>query len=715
MIIRFAWKPVDRRLPRVRSILYILCIHVIIARAAGRGGEMLYRTYHYSRWDGTQSIFDVDADELMDLLSDDVLNQGDIMQALRDLFRQGMQNRDGQQLPGLKDLMERLKNQRRQQMQQHNMDSVLDDLQERLDDIIRTEREGIQRRVEEARQQVEEASEEDQPQQHALLDLLEQRANRNLERLDNLPDGVGSQLKELMEYDFMDPEAQQKFQELLDMLKSQMAQNISQQMQQQIQNMSPEDMAATREMMRQLNEMMRDKLAGREPDFDGFMQQWGSMFGPNPPQSFDELMEMLQQQLAQMQSMLDSMSPEARREMEEAMMQALDPETRQQMAQFANLMEQLMPMDEMRRQYPFLGDDSLTMEQAMEMMRELQQLDQLEAALQDAMRTGDLRDIDPDKLAELLGEEARRAWEELDRLRKLLEEAGYITADDRMELTARGIRRIGQKALKEVFAHLKKDRLGSHQLDTRGSNGDLLGETKLYEFGDPFQVDLQTTVKNAVLRGGPQVPVRLSPLDFEVHRTEHMTKAATVVLLDQSRSMGLFNNFQAAKKVTLALLALIRSQYPRDSLHIVGFSDYAREIKEEDLAKVSWNAWVSGTNLHHALMLSRKLLSKEKGGTRQILVITDGEPTAHLEGDRAFFSYPPSYRTEQETLKEVRRCTQEDILINTFMLENNYQLVNFVDRMTRINRGRAFYTSAANLGEFVLVDYLNNRRKRVTA
>ena len=676
---------------------------------------MLYRTYHYSRWDGTQSIFDVDADELMDLLSDDVLNQGDIMQALRDLFRQGMQNRDGQQLPGLRDLMERLKNQRRQQMQQHNMDSVLDDLQERLDDIIRTEREGIQRRVEEARQQVEEASEEDQPQQQALLNLLEQRANRNLERLDNLSDGVGSQLKELMEYDFMDPEAQQKFQELLDMLKSQMAQNISQQMQQQVQNMSPEDMAATREMMRQLNQMMRDKLAGREPDFDGFMQQWGPMFGPNPPQSFDELMEMLQQQLGQMQSMLESMSPEARREMEEAMMQALDPETRQQMAQFANLMEQLMPMDEMRRQYPFLGDDSLTMEQAMEMMRELQQLDQLEAALQDAMRTGDLRDIDPDKLAELLGEEARRAWEELDRLRKLLEEAGYITADDRMELTARGIRRIGQKALKEVFAHLKKDRLGSHQLDTRGSNGDLLGETKLYEFGDPFQVDLQTTVKNAVLRGGPQVPVRLSPLDFEVHRTEHMTKTATVVLLDQSRSMGLFNNFQAAKKVTLALLALIRSQYPRDSLHIVGFSDYAREIKEEDLAKSSWNAWVSGTNLHHALMLSRKLLSKEKGGTRQIIVITDGEPTAHLEGDRAFFSYPPSYRTEQETLKEVRRCTQEDILINTFMLENNYQLVNFVDRMTRINRGRAFYTSAANLGEFVLVDYLNNRRKRVAA
>ena len=676
---------------------------------------MLYRTFRYSQWDGTQRIFDVDADELMDLLSEDVLNEGDVMQALRDLFRRGMQDRDGQQMPGLRDLMEQLRDRRRDQMQQHNMDSVLDDLKERLDDIIQTERSGIQRRLEEARQEIAEANEEDRQQQEALLNLLQQRADRNLERLDNLPEGVGGQLQELMEYDFMDPEARQKFQDLLDTLKSQMAQNISQQMQQQVQNMSPEDMAATREMMRQLNEMMRDRLAGREPDFDSFMQQWGPMFGPNPPQSFDELMEMLQQQLAQMQSMLDSMSPEARREMEDALMQALDPATRQEMGQFADLMEQLMPMDEMRRQYPFLGDDSLTMEQAMQMMREMQQLDQLEAALQDAMRTGDLRDIDPDKLAELLGEEARRAWEELERLRKLLEDAGYITADEKMELTARGIRRIGQKALKEVFGHLKKDRLGSHQIDTRGANGDLLGETKTYEFGDPFLIDLQTTVKNAVLRGGPQVPVRLGPQDFEVHRTEHMTKAATIVLLDQSRSMGLFNNFQAAKKVTLALMALIRSQYPRDTLHIVGFSDYAREIKEEDLAKVSWNAWVSGTNLHHALMLSRKMLSREKGGTRQILVITDGEPTAHLEGDRAFFSYPPSYRTEQETLKEVRRCTQEDILINTFMLENNYQLVNFVDRMTRINRGRAFYTSSSNLSEFVLVDYLTNRRKRVAA
>ena len=676
---------------------------------------MLFGSYRYSSWDGTQEIFDIDANQLMDQLSEELLDQGDVMRALREMFRNGVQNQDGQQISGLKELMERLKNQRRQQLQQHNMDSVVDDLKEKLEEILKTERQGIHQRLQEAQEQVSRSSDEDRSQQESLYKLLEERTQRNLNRLDNLPDSLSGQIQDLMDYDFVSPEAQQMFQELLDQLKGQMAQNISQQMQQQIQGMSPEQMAGMREMMNELNQMVRDKMAGREPDFDKFMQQFGHMFGPNPPQSFEELMEHLQKQLAQMQSMMDSMSPEIRQELEDALSSALDPQTQQAMAEFASLMEQLMPMDDLRRQYPFLGDDSLTMDQAREMMRELQELDQLEQSLQDAMRSGQLDDIDPDKLAELLGEEARQTWEQLDKLRQILKESGYITGDDNLELTARGIRRIGQKALKEVFVHLKKDRIGNHQMDNRGAGGDLLGDTKQYEFGDPFLLDMQSTIKNAILRSGPEVPVRMTPQDFEIYRQEHMTRTATAVLLDQSRSMGLFNNFQAAKKVTLALFALIRTQYPRDSLHVIGFSDYAREIKEEDLAKVNWNAWVSGTNLQHALMLSRKLLAKEKGGSRQILLITDGEPTAHLEEGQSYFSYPPSYRTELETLKEVKHCTQEGIVINTFMLENNYQLVNFIDRLTRINRGRAFDSSSENLGQYVLVDYLNNRKKRVSA
>ena len=247
----------------------------------------------------------------------------------------------------------------------------------------------------------------------------------------------------------------------------------------------------------------------------------------------------------------------------------------------------------------------------------------------------------------------------------------------------------------------------------RGEGGETTGETKRYEFGDPFDIDLHRTLFNAVVRGGPSVPVRLDADDLEINRTELLSQAATVMLLDQSRSMGMFGSFASAKKVALALYWLIHSQFPRDYFTVVGFSDYAMEIEGEDLAELTWNAWVSGTNMHHALMLSRRLLAKRKVGSKQILMITDGEPTAHLEGARAYFSYPPSYRTIEETLKEVKRCTQESITINTFMLEADHQLMNFVDKMTRINRGRAFYTTPDHLGRYVMVDYLRSRRKRV--
>ena len=676
---------------------------------------MLHSTYKYSQWDGTQSVFDMDADELMDHMSNELLKHGDLWKALRDLMRRGVQDRQGQQMPGLKDLLERLKSQRRQELQQYNMDSVMEDIKERLAEILKTEREGIEKRLEEARRETQDAEGPERVQKEAFSQLLDQRAQRNVEKLDALPESTGGAIKDLMEYDFIDPEAQRMFQELLDMLRGQMAQNFSQDLTQRLQNMSPEEMAALREMLSQLNQMLQDRAMGREPDFDGFMQQFGPNIGPNPPQSLDEFLETMMQQMAQMQSLMESMSPEARQQLEDALNSVLDPETQRELGRLASLMEHLMPMEELRRQYPFLGDESLTLDQAMQLMGDLQEMDDLERVLQEAMRTGNLDDVDPDKLQELLGEEARQTWEQLQRLIEMLKEAGYITDSDKPELTPRAIRRIGQKALKEVFVNLKKDRMGNHELATRGGSGDTMTDTKPYEYGDPFQLDLHTTVKNAIVRAGPRVPVDLSTEDFEIYRNEEMTRTATVLLLDQSRSMGLFGSFQAAKKVAMALFSLIHSQFPRDSMYVIGFSDYAREIKEEDLPELRWNAWVSGTNMHHALMLSRKLLSKEKGGSRQIILITDGEPTAHLEGDQSFFSYPPSYQTIMETLKEARRCTQENILINTFMLENNYQLIDFVDKMTRINRGRAFYSSPAKLGEYILVDYVSNRKKRVKA
>ena len=676
--------------------------------------------YRYSRWDGTQRIFELDEDQLMEELSNELLAHGDLQRALRNLLQRGMENGQGERMEGLRDLMERLKGRRQQDLERYNLDSMFDDINERLKSIVETERQGIDRRVQEAREQAAATTDEssdsdmDAEQVQRLLEMLEERANRNRERLDNLPGSPGGMIRELSEYDFMDSEAQRQFQELLDMLKQSMLQNYLQSMKEQLQGLTPEDMASLREMLSDLNQLLHDQAMDQEPDFQGFMDKYGSLFGDDPPQNMDDLLDQLTHQMAQMQSLLDSMSPEMRGELEGLLNSLMDEETMREMAELAMNLEQIYPMEELRTDYPFMGDESLTMDQAMELMGSLQDMDELERQLQEAIRQGNIDNLDLDKLEELLGEDARRVAEELKRIMKMLEEAGYVKRKgEKLELSPRGIRKIGHKALREVFTQLKKDRLGGHEIHTRGTMGEQTGETKLYEFGDEFDLDLQRTVMNAIKRGGPSVPVRLSSEDFEVHRTEHTTQAATCLLLDQSRSMGLYGSFQAAKKVAIALYTLIHSQFPRDRLFLIGLSDYAIELTGEELPELTWNSWVSGTNMHHAFSMSRKLLSKEKVNNKQILLITDGEPTAHLEGDRAYFAYPPSLRTIQETLKEVKRCTQDGITINTFMLESSSYLLDFVDKMTRINRGRAFYTTPGSLGKFVLVDYMTNRRKRL--
>ena len=676
---------------------------------------MLYRDYRYAKWDGTQRIFEFDASTLMDSLSEDFLKRGDIASALKDMLRNGVNSSEKEGISGLKDLLEKVKNRRRQELQKNNLDSIIDDLAQKLDHIIETERSTIQERSEDSYHDDSKLRNLTSEEISALKDMQDNRLRQNSEFLDNLPGSPSGRVQMLMEYEFVDAQARQEFQELVDLLKSQMANNLSSQMKNQMNGMGPEQINEMKDMLRSLIEMLRDKSQGIEPRFEEFMDKFGDMFAPDYPNTFEELLEMLFRQFGQMQSMLDSMSPDARRELEDSLNAVIDPEMQDMMAQIASLMGQIAPASDLSRQYPFLGDDTLSMTQAMDLMEQLQDLDKLEHALLEASRSGDLSDVDVDELEALLGEDARASFQEMERMIQMLKDAGYLDGDEKLQLTARGMRKIGQKALKEVFVNLKKDRLGGHETDIRGSGGEILGDTKPYEFGDPLQIDMQATLKNGILRSGTDIPVRISPDDFEIYREEHSTRASTVVLLDQSRSMGLYNNFQAAKKVTLALMELIKMQYPRDSMDIVGFSLYAQEISEKELPTSSWNMWDSGTNLHHGLMLARKLLSKHRGSTRQILLITDGEPTAHLENGQAYFNYPPSYRTELETLKQVRECTKEGIIINTFMLENNYQLVNFIDNLTRINRGRAFYSSSDSLGQYVLVDYISSRRKRIAA
>jgi uncharacterized protein with von Willebrand factor type A (vWA) domain len=423
---------------------------------------------------------------------------------------------------------------------------------------------------------------------------------------------------------------------------------------------------------------------------------------------------MMQKQLAQMQSLLDSLTPEMRQSLQDLMNAMLeDEDLRDELSELAANLEYLMPMRQFRNRYAFEGEEPLSLSEALKLMEKLQQMDELENELRKAQREANLDNVDRDKLRELLGEEANQTLEQLEQLSKVLEEAGYIRKKGKgYELTPRGIRKIGQKALGDIYAHLKKERFGKHEVSDRGLSSEKADDTKQYEFGDHFLLDLPKTLMNSLQRG-IGVPVKMEVDDFEVYQTQYLTECSTVLMLDLSLSMARKGSFLAAKRVALALNNLIRSQFPRDSLYIVGFSTYARELKSESLPYVTWDQFDPYTNIQQGLMVSQKLLSRQKGGNKQIILISDGEPTAHIEKGQLYLGYPPSPRTLQETLREVKRCTRKGIVINTFMLDKSDYLMEFVEQLAKINKGRVFFTTPEKLGEYLLVDYITSKRKRV--
>jgi len=328
-----------------------------------------------------------------------------------------------------------------------------------------------------------------------------------------------------------------------------------------IEQMQGQDLSRVRDMVRSLNKMLEDRMEGRTPDFNGFMEKFGDMFPPGI-NSLDELLEHLQRQMAQMQSLLQSLSPEAREELRQ-MMDALlqDDSLRLELARLSGFMQAMMPPSELSERYPFFGEDPVNMGEAMGLMERLQQMDRLESQLERGSFRPD--DVDRSLAQELLGDEARQALDQLRRVTDVLEKAGYVERKGRrMELTPRGMRRIGQSALRDIFDQLKKTRMGQHQLFRGGLGNEASDELKDYEYGDPFLMDLKETLFNALVREGPQVPVHIGGKDFVVHRTEHVTQASTVLMIDMSRSMFLRGCFLAAKKVAIALDSLIRSQYP---------------------------------------------------------------------------------------------------------------------------------------------------------
>ncbi len=638
----------------------------------------------------------------MKALADDMIEYGDLRWAMRNLMSRGMQIPQGGYMQGLRDMIRELREQKRRQLERYNLDSIFDQFQERLDEIIAMERD----RISEWKDKAEAA-------ENFSDTLLKDIAERNEAQLNKLPEDLPSKIKTLEKFEFINPDAQKKFLELLNELKKAMTNTFFQDIENMVNNLSDGDVERMKEMLKALNDMLVKQIAGEDPGFDEFMAEFGDMFGDDPPQNLDDLLDRMRQQMAAAQSLMNSMSAEQRQALQDMFQGRFgDPELEAEMAKLAKELDFLNPDG---NRYNFSGEESVDFQEAMRIMQEMHEMDDLLEQMQGAERRGDLDGIDKDLLRDVMGDEDADNLEELEKLMKMLEDAGYVRSDDEKgwELTPRGSRMIGQKALGEIYARLKRQSLGNHAIPEEGRFGERIEETKPYEFGDPFHLHMPRTIRNAVNRNGPGSPVQLKPDDFEIYRSEMVTSTATAMLVDLSWSMALRGSFQAAKKVALALHNLITSQYPKDSFYIIGFAAHAKELKAHDLPYLQWDEYVLGTNMQHALLLAERLLAKHPGGSKQIIMISDGEPTAHLENGEAVFAYPPTPQTIRATFRAVKRCTTKGIAINTFMLEQSEYLRAFMQEVARINGGRVFYTSPDDLGEYILVDFVENKRKKL--
>ena len=664
----------------------------------------------YSTWDGSQGLT-LDADDILGALSEDLMEFGDLQQATRYLMQRGMNTSDGSYIKGLRDFVGQLKEERQRLLERFDIGGVMEDIKRQLEEILSMERNTINQWVNRKKDPDNENG-KDFP-SHVLADIGEQ----SKAFIENLPDDAAGKFKVLQGYEFLNTEAQKQFLKLTLQLRKAITQSFFKNVENMVNEMSDDDIERMTNMVTDLNDMLVRKIAGEDPEFATFMDKYGDLFGNNPPANLDELLEQMLQQVAATQSLFNSVSPDQQQQLQSMMQSMMQGKFGDPMleSELAKLSKELDFLDPQGKQYNFLGDEELDLLAAMALMREMAELDQLEQQIQRAQYDGKIDNIDRDRIKALLGDEA---LENLDRMKKMLEilkEAGYVNKNgNKWELTPRGTRSLGQKALVEIYAKLKKQNLGNHATPEEGRFGERLEESKPYEFGDPFHLHMSRTIRNALNREGPGAPVQLKTDDFEIYRSELVTQTATVLMVDLSWSMALRGSFHAAKKVAMALHHLISSAYPRDSLYVIGFSAYAKEIKAHDLPYLQYDDYLLGTNMQHALILAEKLLSKHQQGTRQIIMITDGEPTAHLENGSPAFAYPATPTTISKTLHAVRSCTKKNITINTFMLDKRYNLKAFVEQMTTINGGRIFYAEPQNLGEYILVDYVQNKKKKLT-
>jgi uncharacterized protein with von Willebrand factor type A (vWA) domain len=622
----------------------------------------------------------------VDALGDAVLAGDSPREALRQMMRRGQQGRRG-----LDDLLKRLRERRREVRERGRLDGTLERIRELLDTALEQER-------------------------TALFPDPSDRARAAEAELDALPQDTARAVRDLADYAWTSPEARETYEEIRDLLRREVLDAQFRGMKEALAGADPEQMRRVKDMLNALNDLLDADARGADTGeaFAAFMAEYGDFF-PDNPQTLEELVDALARRAAAAQRMLNSLSPEQRDELGNLMQQAFgDMDMAYQMDRLAQSLRQRRPDLDWRHGERMHGDEPLGMGDAVTALEDLADIDDVEAALHQDYAGASLDDVDTDALRRTLGESAVDDLRALQQLERELTEQGYLTrAGEELELSPKAVRRIGSTALARVFQSLDAKGRGDHDVPDAGAAGELTGASRPWRFGDEQPLDVVRTVRNAVLRGGRSASgVALAVDDFEVMETERRTSAAVCLLVDLSYSMALRGTWGIAKSTALALHALVTTKFPQDRIHIVGFSDYARELRPADLAGLSWDM-VQGTNLQHALMIAGRQLAKYPDSEHVVLVVTDGEPTAHLLRDGSpHFAWPPLPETVDLTMAEVVKLTRAGATINVFMLDDEPRLVSFVERMARLNGGRVFAPHADRLGDYVVSDYLRARRGR---
>ncbi|MCZ2825154.1 MULTISPECIES: VWA domain-containing protein [unclassified Modestobacter] len=653
--------------------------------------------YRYGKWRGGPDPlappYDVAA--AVDEIGDQVLAGSGVREAMRDLLRRGVDGRRG-----LDQLRRNVRDRLRQAREAGRLDGTLEQVRELLDQAVEAER-------------------------TALFPDPDDAARLAEAELDALPEDTAGAVRALKDHAWRSPEAAQAYREIEDLLRQEVLDSSFQGMKQALQQMQDGDgaaMQAVKDMVADLSALVDAHNRGEDTDqqFADFMDRHGQFF-PDDPQSVEELIDSLARRAAAQERMMAGLSPEQRAELQDLMGQAMgDLGLQSEMAHLSDALRQARPDLPWGQRGPVPdGDQPLGLGDATTAVAELADLEALSQQLSQGYAGASLADVDEELLEQALGRSAVDDLAALRRLERELERQGWLDrSEGALQLSPKAVRRLGATALRRVFAKLSATGRGEHDVADAGAAGELTGASREWRFGDEQPLDVVRTVRNAVLRsaGSPreegQRQVQIAVEDFEVVETERRTGAAVALLVDLSYSMALRGTWGAAKSTAMALHSLVTTQFPQDAIEIIGFSSTAQVLRPETLAELSVDT-LQGTNLQHGLMLARRFLARHRDAEPVVLVVTDGEPTAHLEDDGTpYFCWPPMPETIARTVAEVERVARSGATLNVFALDPEPGLVEFVHDITARAGGRVFQPDSERLGEYVVADYLRARRGR---